>query len=67
MLSSNDILVSPRGNGTNDWEDTGEFQTGGALFSMQDSGTGFGYQIFDRSKPHVIVKITYNTKCRWCC
>lgn len=58
---SNDILVSPRGNGVNDWADTNEFKAGGALFSMQDGGTGFGYQIFDGNKPHVIVKITYNT------
>ena len=57
---SNGALVSPRGNDSNDWVN-GFFTTGGTLFSMQDAGSGFGYQVFDGNTPHVIAKITYKT------
>lgn len=57
---SNGALVSPRGNNSNDWVN-GFFNTGGTLFSMQDAGSGFGYQVFDGNTPHVIAKITYKT------
>lgn len=54
-------LVSPRGNGVDDWVSTDFFGTDGSLFSMQDNNSGFGYQVFDGNKPHVVVKITYKT------
>ncbi len=60
-IYSNGALVSPRGNGVDDWVSTAFFGTDGSLFSMQDDNSGFGYQVFEGNTPHVIVKITYKT------
>ena len=57
---SNSTVVTASGNGGTDWA-AGFFSEGGALFSMQDNGSGFGYQVFDGSTPHVIAKIAYKT------